>query len=383
MPRPSHALSARPRAPAARWISLLLLLAATVGVAHGRSRVAVLALTNSADLSDREASWLTDVLRAVALEQLGADHDILTRTQLVSLLPPDVDPAECADDCELTLGRHLGAEAVVSGELLRLGDRYTLAIRLFAVADRTLLAVVHGEARTAAGLEPALRVAGLQLLARWRRRQGGGPAVEAAPLLAVGPVPGGTLHIEAHEVTVAAWRACVAAGACTTDGATGEPLCNVHRPDGADHPMNCVRWTEAAAYCRWRGRRLPTASEWRAAARQAPDPFPWGDGPATCQRAVVYADGEPGCGEGGTAPVRSRPAGAALNGAMDLVGNVREWVRPDDAPEGWRPPAWAMAPALGGAWHHAATARAVTQGVQRLVSASDAMTGLRCAVVRP
>jgi len=88
------------------------------------------------------------------------------------------------------------------------------------------------------------------------------------------------LCIDRTEVTVAAYETCVRSGACVpapgtarwkgiedADRARWSPACNAARKDRQDHPVNCVDWAQSVAYCRARGKRLPTAEEWEWAAR--------------------------------------------------------------------------------------------------------------------
>jgi len=100
-------------------------------------------------------------------------------------------------------------------------------------------------------------------------------------------------------------------------------------PDGWDEqvlhpnrPVVGVCWFEAAAYCAWKGVRLPTEAEWERAAR-GPNgrKYPWGNEPPDTERAN-YWEGK----VGHATPVGLYPHGANPEGIEDLAGNVWEWV---------------------------------------------------------
>ena len=89
-----------------------------------------------------------------------------------------------------------------------------------------------------------------------------------------------------------------------------------------NRPVGFVTWYGAAAYCEWAGRSLPTEAEWEKAARgENAGTYPgWGNAEPSCQLAQ-YSD----CKDS-TIDVGSLPLGASVYGALDMAGNVWEWV---------------------------------------------------------
>lgn len=132
------------------------------------------------------------------------------------------------------------------------------------------------------------------------------------------------------EVTVAAYQRCVQSKACTEPDEMER--CNWGEHDRGEHPVNCVDWHQAVAYCEAGGRRLPTEWEWEWAARGRDEgrQYPWGDDAPTCERAVMREGTINGCGRGSTWPVGSKPAGQSTENLQDLAGNVWEWTSSAD-----------------------------------------------------
>ncbi len=151
-------------------------------------------------------------------------------------------------------------------------------------------------------------------------------------------------RLDRHEVTIAAYREAVDAGVveppvCRLEYAWQGEYCNWDKANRDDHPVNGVDWSDADAYCAWRGLRLPTEAEFEYVLRARRDGaiYPWGDEdvpPVDYANVVGEETANAGTGwehiEGyedgfvGTAPVETFPVDPF--GLFDISGNLWEWV---------------------------------------------------------
>jgi len=201
-------------------------------------------------------------------------------------------------------------------------------------------------------------------------------------------IPGGSLggHViedvcmDLTEVSVAAFRSWVQESNRTvlvplvdsdwalTAKAKLDRLCNASRKGRGSHPMNCVDWQQADAYCSSQGGRLPTEFEWRWAAggRERESYYTWGEqepsaahanacgaecigllksicavecqaeffkqGPGTRMFEPLF---DPPDGWVSTAWVGMYPAGQSRDGLSDMFGNVAEWTSSPDPGGPW------------------------------------------------
>jgi formylglycine-generating enzyme required for sulfatase activity len=142
------------------------------------------------------------------------------------------------------------------------------------------------------------------------------------------PVTLDSYWIDQTEVTNGQYQQCAKAGPCSLPGSwfyRGSYTRNPYYGDSAfdDYPVLDVSWFQAAEYCEWAGARLPSEAEWEYAAR-GPEGllYPWGN-EFLWSRLNSWEDRD---GYDDTAPVGSYRQGTSWCGALDLAGNVQEWV---------------------------------------------------------
>ncbi len=131
-----------------------------------------------------------------------------------------------------------------------------------------------------------------------------------------------TVYLDAYwidktEVTNAQFKKCVVAGACK------EPVNTSHYAGFVfeNHPVVYVDWQAAKDYCLWIGRRLPSEAEWEKAARGTDARiYPWGNNAPDSTLINLNTDLDE------TRTVGEFPLGASPYGALDMAGNVWEWV---------------------------------------------------------
>lgn len=149
--------------------------------------------------------------------------------------------------------------------------------------------------------------------------------------------------IDETEVTNGKYQLCVQGGACDAPSKRSFTHSSYYgNPMYFNYPVIYVSWEDASNYCKWAGRRLPLEKEWEKAARGVVgQQYPWGNEPdckgISCCNLANYWEYERydrgnasrltqvGCNKD-TVEVGSYPQSASPYGALDMFGNVSEWV---------------------------------------------------------
>lgn len=134
----------------------------------------------------------------------------------------------------------------------------------------------------------------------------------------------GAFAIDRYEVTNFQYQQFVDATGHRKAGPPSRYAKNMSKMRGVNQPVVYVSWDDAEAYCRWKGKRLPTEAEWEKAMRGTDGRlWPWGN----TEQANGANWARVQDGHEVTASVGSFGNDRSPYGVMDGAGNVMEWVQ--------------------------------------------------------
>ena len=284
---------------------------------------------------------ISSYARGVLEEELSqsGEFDLVERGQTKAVLEELAFQQSGVTDAKTVaeIGRHLNVSKLYFCQVHRLHPEYKLTVKIVDVAtNRVLRTETTDLGRGGTQIEAATR----KLAAR---------LVQGAPLLTPAEmvdIPAGSFLMgsavgppdeqPAHQVSISAFRLDRQEVSRIAYQAFLESQQKVRKTsvENPEHPAALVSWSDAAAYCGWAGKRLPTEAEWEYAAR-GPEArtYPWGNNPPDGSRAHFGGRTREPVG------VDALPRGATPEGVLNMAGNVAEWVQ-----DWWRPDYYAASP---------------------------------------
>jgi formylglycine-generating enzyme required for sulfatase activity len=340
------------------------------------SKIAVLQLSNRAKIKESEIIYLTSQIQELVQQKTKGQYQVMTQENILTLLPPDQSLENCIEaQCEVDVGRLLGASLVVTGHIFRFGSqqgfRCTLKIhetqtgtlissqtmkaqkidqienQLIPIIDQLLKDGLNFRLESNEQVKKQVSPQAKQPMVRpidWVLIEGGEfmmsnefglPHEQPSHLVKVND-----FYMTKTEITNAQYEKCVKAGICTPPHWEDE-LCYVYQTSkrhwqqgivplefrGENQPVICIEWQQARIFAKWIGGDLPSEAQWEYASRSGGKDikYPWGNAEATCEYAVMSDEGD-GCGRDSTWEVCSKTGGNTAQGLCDMGGNVWEWV---------------------------------------------------------
>jgi ABC-type amino acid transport substrate-binding protein len=191
-------------------------------------------------------------------------------------------------------------------------------------------------------------------------------------------------YIDQYEVSTRQYAECVETDKCRTPSIPRSVNFAAYygETDFGNYPVIWVTWQDAADYCAFAGKRLPSEAEWEKAARGLEgNLYPWGNTEPSDQANFNYTARD-------VVAVGQYPADVSAFGVYDMAGNVREWVAdwyqwdyyPNSPVENPVGPRSGVTKVLrGGAWNDRAIQLRLSIRKNFLGDSFDSNLGFRCA----
>jgi hypothetical protein len=146
-------------------------------------RIATLGLSNQSKqvVTQEEVSYLSNLIRQAAA-RLPQDHfSVITQENIRLMLPPDQTLEDCIKDCQISTGRAIGADYIITGEVFKFGQSIRMTLQLYESKTGILKSTDQVSADQLDALEKPLQIATLglftiiepdisKIVERWKKR---------------------------------------------------------------------------------------------------------------------------------------------------------------------------------------------------------------------
>ena len=115
-------------------------------------------------LKPEDVRYFTDVVRGATLKASPA-LQVMTRENLLVLLQATgKDASNCEGECEVDTGRRIGADLIVSGEILKVGSHFKLSLKLHETHEGRLLSTAVASGKSIDELDESAQAAAIELI---------------------------------------------------------------------------------------------------------------------------------------------------------------------------------------------------------------------------
>ena len=168
---PAQARSAPPPQPSQRGATPVAAASTPAAPPPNRTpvinigKLAVLDFKSFTDvLKPEDVRYFTDVVRGATLKT-APGLQVMTRENLLVLLQATgKDASQCEGECEVETGRRIGADVVISGEILKVGTRFKMSLKLHETKEGRLLSTSVASGKSIDELDESAQAAASELL---------------------------------------------------------------------------------------------------------------------------------------------------------------------------------------------------------------------------
>ena len=148
------------------FLNLMIINQSNANPKTGQKRIAILELVNRTknDVSQIEVQFLTNEMRRVTGFLPTSEFLVMTKESIMVLIDPNTNLEECVGSCEVETGRAIGADFILTGEVIRFGKSLRVSVKLHDTRSGQYLAGDSLKGSNVEELELPVQLASLKLI---------------------------------------------------------------------------------------------------------------------------------------------------------------------------------------------------------------------------